>query len=127
MSDEQTTVAWTAIEAHWTVLSRDDEDIGEVFAVVGDRQADIFNGLAVTRRGGPALVHELVDKPRYVASERVASIRPGVVRLDLTAAEAERLPEHDAEESLRILPDEASLGERLRPRRDPGAGDRDEG
>ncbi|MBN2204930.1 MAG: hypothetical protein JW767_07905 [Thermoleophilia bacterium] len=126
MSDEQTTIAWTAIETHWTVLSSDGEEIGDVYAVVGDRQADIFNGLALTRRGGPALVHEVVDKPRYVASEQVASIRPGVVVLRLTAEAAERLPEHDAAESLRILPDEASLGERLRRRRDPGAGDRDE-
>jgi hypothetical protein len=112
MSDEPTTVAWKVIEPHWSVLSSDEEEIGEVFATVGDRDADIFNGLAITKRGGPAVLHELIDKPRYVASEQVASIQPGVVRLSLSAAEAERLPEHDAQETARILPDDAGLSDR---------------
>jgi hypothetical protein len=123
MSEEPTTVAWTAIEPHWKVVASDGEEIGEIFATVGDSQADIFNGLAVTRRGGPAVLHELVDKPRYVASEQVAAIQPGVVRLTITGDQAEKLPEHDPQESLRILPEEASLGDRTRTRMDQEMGD----
>lgn len=123
MSDEPTTIAWTAIEAHWKVLSSDGEDIGEVFAVVGDRQADIFNGLAVTRHGGPAVLHAVADKPRYVTSEQVAAIQPGVVLLGLSADDADRLPEHESEEAVRILPEEASLGDRARAHLGRGRGE----
>jgi len=108
MDDRPTTVAWVAVEPHWKVVSREGEEVGEVFVTVGDRQADIFNGLAVTRHGGPAMLHDVVDKPRYVAREQVEAIRPGAVRLTLSAEEVERLPEYDSDAALRALADEAT-------------------
>jgi len=94
MSDEPTTVSWMAIEPRWQVLSADDVAIGEVYEMLGDKGRDIFDGLAITHHGGPAVVHAWLDRPRYVASEQVASIQPGVVRLSIAAAQANSLPEH---------------------------------
>jgi len=62
-----------AIEPHWRVVGRDGADLGEVCAVVGDSDEDIFDGLAVTRRGGPAALHALVRRPRCVGYELVTA------------------------------------------------------
>jgi len=97
-----------AIEPHWRVVGRDGADLGEVYAVVGDGDEDIFDGLAVTRRGGPAALHALVDRPRYVGYELLTGIEPGLVRLRIDADEADGLPEHHVAESLRIVPDVAA-------------------
>lgn len=113
MSDEPTTVSWKVIEPGWTVLSADGQEIGEVHQVVGDENADIFDGLAVTHHGGPAFVHELADKPRYVSADKVAGIQQGVVRLTIIAAEAQDLPEHETPESARILTETSSLIDRI--------------
>ena len=98
-------VSWHAIEPHWKVVGRGGEDLGEVHAVVGDRDEDIFDGLAITRRGGPSALHAVVDKPRYVGYEQVAGIEQGLVRLRIDAAQADQLPPHEAAETLRILPE----------------------
>jgi hypothetical protein len=72
-----------AIEPHWRVVGRDGADLGEVCAVVGDSDEDIFDGLAVTRRGGPAALHALVRRPRCVGYELVTGIDRGLVRYGL--------------------------------------------
>src|SRR5665647_2252814 len=84
MSDEPTTVSWKVIEPKWKVLSADGNEIGEVYLTVGDENADIFDGLAITHHGGPALLHDYTDRPRYVSADQVASIQEGVVRLTIT-------------------------------------------
>jgi hypothetical protein len=111
---EETTVAWTAIEPHWKVISADGYEIGEVFLPAGDENADIFDGLEIAHHGGPAFVHNWRDRPRYVSQDKVASIQPGHVRLTMTAEEARDLPESDVPETAQILPDKASLWERFR-------------
>lgn len=113
MTEDETTVAWTTIEPHWRVISADDIEIGEVFNTVGDRDADIFNGLAITHYGGPAVVHNYLDRPRYVAADQVASIQPGVVRLGVAASDADALPEHDVPESAEIELEKAPLKDRI--------------
>ena len=113
MADDETTVSWLTIEPHWRVISADGIEIGEVFNTVGDRNADIFDGLAITNHGGPAMVHNYLDRPRYVAAEQVAGIRPGVVHLTVPAGEAGALPEHDVPESAEIEPGNASLKDRI--------------
>lgn len=113
MADGETTVSWTTIEPHWRVVSADDIEIGEVFNTVGDRDADIFDGLAITHHGGPAVVHNYLDRPRYVAADQVASIQPGVVHLAIAASDAQALPEHNAPESAEIEPETASLKDRV--------------
>jgi hypothetical protein len=113
MADDHTTVSWKAIEPHWTVYSADGLEIGEVFQVDGDENADIFDGLAITHRGGPAALHSHLDRPRYVQFDQVTSIEPGLVRLTIKATEVAQLPENKVAESLEILPEKAGLVERV--------------
>lgn len=113
MSDEPTTVSWKLIEPKWKVISADGDEIGEVYMTVGDDNADIFDGLAITHHGGPALLHDYTDRPRYVSAEQVASIEQGVVYLTITTEESGRLPEHHAPESAEILPESAGRKDRI--------------
>jgi hypothetical protein len=74
------------IEAGWTVVGSDGEQLGSVHEVVGDSNADIFNGLAVS----PGMLRG----SRYVPAERVAAIVEGRVELDFGADDFSRLDEH---------------------------------
>ena len=112
--DEGTTVSWKLIQPHWKVWSADDVEIGEVFMTVGDENSDIFDGLAIAHHGGPHVVHNWVDRPRYVNQEQVGAIQDGQVRLTITAAESLDLPVHDVPETAEILPEKASLWERFK-------------
>jgi hypothetical protein len=112
--EERTTVAWKAIEPHWEVWSADGVKIGEVFQTVGDENADIFDGLAIAHHGGPSVVHNWLDRPRYVSQDKVASIQEGHVRLTINASEAADLPEHNVPETAEILPEKASFTDRLK-------------
>jgi hypothetical protein len=99
--------SWLVVERGWKAYLADGSEAGTVEDVAGDRTADIFDGLAVkaSRLGGGA---------RYVPSERVGRIEPDAVHLTLTAAEFEQLGPYDRPAvSERILPESASLGERL--------------
>jgi len=80
-------VSWLMVERGWSVLDRSGEKVGTVEQVLGDQSSDIFNGLAVS--------HGLVGRPRYVPSERVASIHEGSVELSLDKDAFEQLDEHD--------------------------------
>lgn len=98
-------VAWIEIEQGWSVVSSDGVLLGSVASVTGDRNADIFDGLAVSSGAG-AIV--------YVAGEQVGPIVSGEVTLRITAAAAANLPPFTApppEEPLRLP--RASLGSRL--------------
>ncbi len=113
MTDDSTTVSWKVVEPKWKVISSDGVEVGEVYLTVGDENADIFDGLAITHHGGPALLHSYTDRPRYVSADQVASIQPGVVRLSITEADCRHLPVHEAPETAEILPDKASLKDRI--------------
>ena len=67
-------VSWFVIERGWRVLGPDGKELGTVDEVLGDSDADIFNGLQV--------LTGLLATPSYVPSERVAEIREGEVVLD---------------------------------------------
>ena len=108
-----TTVSWKAIGHNWDVCSADGEPVGRVFLVVGDGDADIFDGLAITHEGLAFVWHNYVDRPHYAAADQVASIDEGRVTLTLTAEEARALPPHDVPASARIEPQSASRMERL--------------
>jgi Uncharacterized protein conserved in bacteria (DUF2171) len=107
-----TTVAWQNIEHDWDVYASGGEQVGKVFLVVGDENADIFDGLAVTRHGGPFVFHNYEDRPHYVAADQVASIDPGRVTLSISADEAAHLPVHNPPASEQIEPETASRLER---------------
>ena len=77
-------VAWTVVERGWAVAASDGKEVGKVDQVLGDPEADIFDGLAV---GAGAIL----DRPRYVPSEIVGAIEEGTVHLTIDADEYGRL------------------------------------
>jgi hypothetical protein len=80
-------VAWLMVERGWEVVSSDDQKLGAVGELLGDQNADIFDGLTVA----PGLL----KKPKYVPAERVDEIVEGQVTLALTKAEFETLDDYD--------------------------------
>jgi hypothetical protein len=77
-------VAWTVVERGWAVAASDGNEVGKVDQVLGDPEADIFDGLSV---GAGAVL----DRPRYVPSESVGAIEDGTVHLTIDADEYGRL------------------------------------
>ena len=71
-------VAWTIVEPGWAVVSSDGNQVGKVDQILGDPEADIFDGLAV----GAGYI---LDKPTYVPSEQVGPIEEGTVHLTIDA------------------------------------------
>jgi hypothetical protein len=57
--------------------------------VLGDKNRDIFDGLAISTG--------LVGKPKYVAAERVGEIREGRVELQLSPDEIDGLEPYEPE------------------------------
>jgi hypothetical protein len=72
-------VSWMLIEQGWAVVDSDGHDLGRVDEVLGDENADIFNGLQV--------LTGTLGKPAYVPAERVGEIVEGRVQLRLTTEE----------------------------------------
>lgn len=69
-------VSWFLIEPGWKVVDAGGDDVGYVDEVVGDSNADIFNGLAISKG--------LFSGKRYVPAEEVATITDGRITLHLT-------------------------------------------
>lgn len=87
-------VSWKAIEANAQVFSSEGEHVGKVSEVVGDSDADVFSGLAVS-------LH-LLGSSRFLPSERVRAIWPDRVESDLTKDQIENLDEHQEQVAERI-------------------------
>lgn len=66
-------VSWMLIEAGWSVVDSQGEEVGRVDEVLGDESADIFNGLQV--------LTGVIAKPTYVPAEQVGEIVEDRVRL----------------------------------------------
>jgi hypothetical protein len=81
-------VSWLLIEPGWRVETADGEDAGTIEAVLGDQNADIFDGLAVATG--------LTGRAKYVPSEQVGEITVGTVRLSLDRAAVDSLSDADA-------------------------------
>jgi uncharacterized protein YrrD len=99
-------VAWKVVERGWRVADSAGEEIGKVDEITGDPEADIFDGLTVSKG--------ILSRARYVPSEQVAEIREGEVRLALTKEQVERLQdfkEPPAEEQ--IIPERSTWYQRL--------------
>lgn len=60
-------VSWLLIEKGWHVVGADGAKVGKVDEVLGDHEADIWDGLTVDGE--------------YVAAERVGSIVEGTITL----------------------------------------------
>lgn len=73
-------VSWLQIEQGWNVVGSDGVIVGTVAQVEGDKQSDIFDGLAVqSGQRGQIL---------YAPGEQVGAIYPGQVTLKITSADA---------------------------------------
>ena len=72
-------VSWLQIEQGWNVVTSDGVSVGVVAQVEGDKQSDIFDGLAVASRQ-PAQI-------RYVPGEQVGAIYPGEVTLKIASVD----------------------------------------
>jgi hypothetical protein len=72
-------VSWMVIEQGWSVVDSAGHDVGRVDEVLGDEDADIFNGLNVLTGA--------LGRPTYVPAEQVDEIVDGKVRLAVTKDE----------------------------------------
>jgi hypothetical protein len=84
--DEPT--SWYAIAPGWEVVDRSGATVGEVIAVVGDEEADIFDGLRLETAGGDEL---------FARGEQVDDIVEGRVMLDADEHELDGSPPGGAE------------------------------
>lgn len=76
-------VAWFLIEEGWDVFGPDGDELGYVKEVLGDGNADIFDGLLITRG--------LLHGDRYVPAERVTAIYEGRIEIDLDSKQLDAL------------------------------------
>jgi PRC-barrel domain len=81
--------SWKVVEPGWGVVASDGGEVGKVTEVLGDAEADIFDGLAV----GAGTV---LDRPLYVPSEQVGAIEEGTVHLTIDADGYARLEPYEA-------------------------------
>jgi hypothetical protein len=99
-------VSWFQIEPGWSVVGSDGELVGSVVSVVGDKQNDIFDGLAVSLGES--------SPPRYVPGERVGLIFPGKVTVRFAGSEEPQLEEFEAPKPVTVWrPSAPSVGTRL--------------
>jgi hypothetical protein len=77
--------SWFTVESGWEVQDRAGAVVGEVVEIVGDQDADIFDGLRFEGEDG---------EQRFVEAGRVGEIVEGTVTID---AEREQLEEGEEE------------------------------
>lgn len=98
MTLEGDPVSWLLLERGWRVVDQDGTDVGKLAEVIGDKNIDIFDGLAVSTG--------LLGKPRYVPAENVGTIVEGTLQVDLTKEQIDTLPEYKGTPPTeQILPD----------------------
>lgn len=91
--------SWYVTEPGWKVVDRSGEPVGEVREVVGDPDADIFDGLRVRTPYGDE---------RYVPADRVSWIETGRVQLDVSATGLAAGDEADPPRGGEYRPDRSS-------------------
>jgi hypothetical protein len=74
-------------ERGWEVVDSAGEKVGTLDEVLGDKNADIFDGLAVATG--------VLGKPVYVPAERVGEITEGRIQLELSAEQVDRLEPYE--------------------------------
>jgi sporulation protein YlmC with PRC-barrel domain len=81
-------VSWKVAERGWSVVANDGNEVGKLDQVLGDTEADIFDGLAV----GAGTV---LDRPVYVPWEKVGAIEEGTVHLGIDSEEYKQLSPYE--------------------------------
>jgi PRC-barrel domain protein len=79
--------SWKVVERGWRIVGSDGAEVGYVDEIVGDSNADIFSGIAMSEG--------VFKGRRLIPSEHVAEIVVGEIRLDIPAARAGHLDEYD--------------------------------
>ena len=108
-SGEEPQVSWKVIDSGAEVFSSDGEKAAKVSRVVGDPDADVFTGLAVTVG--------ILSGERFIASEHVQEIRPDRIQVGIAKADMESLPEYEDAPVVRLEPDKPGFFARLFGRR----------
>ena len=99
-------VSWLKIEQGWNIVTSDGVTVGTVAQVEGDKQADIFDGLAVESTQPTQI--------RYVPGEQVGAIYPGEVTLKIASADIGTLePCHAPPPQMKWLSGKAPLSTRM--------------
>ena len=99
-------VSWLQIEQGWNVVSSDAVIVGTVAQVEGDKQSDIFDGLAVQSEGRRQIV--------YVPGEQVGAIHPGQVTLKLASEAVGTLqPFQPSPPETKWLPEQPPISTRI--------------
>ena len=99
-------VSWLQIAQGWNVITSDGVIIGTVAQVEGDKQSDIFDGLAVESKQPTRI--------RYVPGEQVAAIYPGEVTLKIESAGKGTLePFQEPPPETKWVPGKAPLATRI--------------
>lgn len=81
-------VSWKVAERGWKVVASDGNEVGKVDQILGDPEADIFDGLS-------AGTGTVLNRPVYVPSEKVGEIEEGAVHLTIDAEEYGRLKPYE--------------------------------
>jgi len=90
----------------WNVVTSDGVIVGTVAQVEGDKQSDIFDGLAVESTGPRQI--------RYVPAEQVGAIYPGEVSLKIASADTGTLePFRAPPPETKWLPEQAPVATRI--------------
>ena len=99
-------VSWLQVEQGWNVVSSDGVIVGTVAQVEGDKQSDIFDGLAVqSGRRGQIL---------YVPGEQVGAIYPGQVTRKIASTDAGTLKPFQAPQpDTKWLPGQPPISTRI--------------
>jgi len=99
-------VSWLQIEPGWSAVGSDGEPVGSIVSIAGDKQEDIFDGLAISLSGSPG--------PRYVPGEQVGLIVIGQVSLRFPSTDAGKLEPFEAPPPTTVWrPSAPSLSNRL--------------
>ena len=104
-SAEEPQVSWKVIDSGAEVVSSDGEKTAKVSRIVGDPDADVFTGLAVTVG--------ILSGERFIASEHVQEIRPDRIQVGIAKADMESLPEYEDAPVVRLEPDKPGFFARL--------------
>jgi hypothetical protein len=87
VSEPEAPISWKALERNATVVTSDGNESARVTEIVGDPEADIFNGLVLNLG--------VLDKNRHLPAERVKAIWPQRVEVDATLDELKALPPYE--------------------------------
>jgi len=87
VSEPEPQVSWKALEQDATVVTSNGDESARVAEIVGDPEADIFNGLVLNLG--------VLDKNRHLPAERVKAIWPQRVEVDATLDDLKALPPYE--------------------------------